>query len=178
MIEWDKLLRALVSTLLVAFIMDYPAIARASASELQKHTVTYEDIEGAAEPSGFDISNDGRQIAYVRRGAIFVKRIDDASGALKIADGTAPKWSPDASRLAFYAPTSGRLQLWGPILPSVIRSRSVLGGSAYFLVETATLAFWTGYCSFSHRSIASRCVTGTTRCQLTRPVRSLYSAIR
>jgi dipeptidyl aminopeptidase/acylaminoacyl peptidase len=111
-IEWDKLLRALVSTLLVAFIVGYPAIARASASELQKHTVTYEDIEGAAEPSGFDISNDGRQIAYVRRGAIFVKRIDDASSALKIADGTAPKWSPDASRLAFYAPTSGRLQLW------------------------------------------------------------------
>ena len=112
MIEWNKLLRALVSSSSVALLTVYPAIARASVSDLPKHLITYEDIEGAAEPSGFDISYDGREIAYVKRGTIFVKRIGAASSALKIADGSDPKWSPDASRLAFYAPSAGRLQLW------------------------------------------------------------------
>ena len=62
-----------------------------------------------------------------------------------------------------------------------LRQPSALGVSAYLEVVAevvAALAFRTGYCSFSHLSMASRWVTGTTRCQLTRPVRSLYSAIR
>jgi dipeptidyl aminopeptidase/acylaminoacyl peptidase len=79
----------------------------------EKRPVTYEDLKHVTDPyEPFALSGDGRTIAFVQNGNIFLKKTSDATATVKIGAGSFPKWSPDGSRLAYYSSGTGTLQLW------------------------------------------------------------------
>jgi dipeptidyl aminopeptidase/acylaminoacyl peptidase len=77
-----------------------------------QHAVRYEDLENAALGyESFDISRDEQRIAYTRKGKVYVKLLGKNRESVEIAEGFAPKWSPDGARLAFYSTIEKQVQL-------------------------------------------------------------------
>ncbi len=115
----------------VAWLIAIAAVASASApawgqsEPLDENTFTYLDVfelEVAADPQ---ISPDGSQIVYVRRGSdVMTDRARtslwivnyDGSGHRPLTDGTGsvsqPRWSPDGDRLLYVSSEDGSAQLW------------------------------------------------------------------
>ena len=88
-----------------------------------------------------DLSRDGRRLAFVSGGRIWTAR-SDGQDPLALAEGSAPRWSPDSRRLAFAAPDG----LWVATLPSRALGRVATGLAAApaWSADGRTLAFLRG----------------------------------
>ncbi len=66
--------------------------------------VEYRDLIAARSVDEFDISRDGRLIAYSEGGELFVEEHRSGTSAkVDVGPGVSPKWAPDGKRLAFFS---------------------------------------------------------------------------
>jgi len=79
----------------------------------EKRAITYDDLDRATEGDAlFDLSSDGKHVAYQQHGDIFLRATKSYPVTVDLGKGFAPRFSPDASKLAYYSSATGSVQLW------------------------------------------------------------------
>ena len=86
---------------------------QASGQEIATHRVTFNDLRSLkfAKP-GMSLSPDGRRLAYVVDGDIWLVATEPGVSPKRVAIGDLPLWSPQNDRFAYYSSRSGSLQFW------------------------------------------------------------------
>jgi dipeptidyl aminopeptidase/acylaminoacyl peptidase len=78
----------------------------------RSHKVSLEDLETLRYADYLRLSPDGKMLAYVVAGDIYLVATKAESLPRRLGPGTVPIWSPDNNFLAFYSNASGSNQLW------------------------------------------------------------------
>jgi dipeptidyl aminopeptidase/acylaminoacyl peptidase len=73
---------------------------------------TFAELSSLRSITYLQVSPNGRRIAYVMAGQVWIGDARPGSNPRAIAKGTVPTWSADSERLAFYSTQSGSQQLW------------------------------------------------------------------
>ena len=78
-----------------------------------KHRVTLNDLLSIKDIHAAEISPDDKHIAWISNGEVHISEIGDPESIVQlIGSGSAPVWSPDGRKLAYYSTKSGTEQLW------------------------------------------------------------------
>jgi dipeptidyl aminopeptidase/acylaminoacyl peptidase len=77
-----------------------------------KHSVGLEDLQTVKNADALKLSPDGETLAYVVDDNLWLLATKVGAEPRKIGKATAPVWSPDSLRIAYYSMESGSFQLW------------------------------------------------------------------
>ncbi len=78
-----------------------------------KHRVTLNDLLSIKDIHAAEISPDDKHIAWISNREVHISEIGKPGSSVQlIGSGSAPVWSPDGRKLAYYSTKSGTDQLW------------------------------------------------------------------